>query len=533
MRNIIINSNLKIKCFSSNVHSHWPIQLRTRLNLFVDFLVVILYISSENFCQVRLLFPHLREFFGRQEFTMSERTYDIAILGGGPGGYVAAIRAAQLGLKTVVVERDRLGGICLNWGCIPTKALLKNAEIYTLFKHANDWGISCENLRFDFSKIIKRSRDVANKLSKGIEYLFKKNKVDHIGGTGRLAGKGVVEVSKNGSPSDIVRAKHVIIATGGRPRSLPGVAIDGKQIISSTEAMLLPEAPKSMIIIGAGAIGIEFAYFYNAFGTKVTVVEMMPTILPNDDAEITKMLEGILEKTGIEIHTESKVESVATSKEVVVEIARKDGKKELKGDLALMAVGVQGNVENLGLEELGVMTERGYLKVDDRYRTNVEGIYGIGDVIGPPLLAHVASAEGITCVETIAGKETQGVNYDNIPSCTYCQPQVASIGLTEEKARERGLELKIGRFPLRASGKSLAIGETEGLVKLIFDAKYGELLGAHILGSEATEMIAELGMAKSLESTAHQIVKTVHAHPTLAESIMEAAADAYGEAIHI
>lgn len=464
---------------------------------------------------------------------MSERIYDIAILGGGPGGYVAAIRAAQLGLKTVVIERDRLGGICLNWGCIPTKALLKNAEIFTLFKHANDWGISCDNLRFDFTKIIKRSRDVANRLSKGVEYLFRKNNVEHITGTGRIAGKGLVEISKNGSVSEVVHATHIIIATGGRPRSLPGVAIDGKRIISSTEAMLLPEAPKSMIIIGTGAIGIEFAYFYNAFGTKVTVVEMMPTILPNEDEEITKMLGGILKKSGIEIYTDSKVESVATSKEVVVTVTGKDGKKDLKGQLALMAIGVQGNIENLGIEELGVLTVKGFLKVDDRYRTNVEGIYGIGDVIGPPLLAHVASAEGITCVETIAGKETQGVNYDNIPSCTYCQPQVASIGLTEAKAKERGHELKVGRFPLRASGKSLAIGETEGLVKLIFDAKYGELLGAHILGSEATEMIAELGIAKSLESTAHQIVKIVHAHPTLAESIMEAAADAYGEAIHI
>ncbi|MEK6571288.1 MAG: dihydrolipoyl dehydrogenase [Bacteroidota bacterium] len=464
---------------------------------------------------------------------MQEKSYDIAILGGGPGGYVAAIRAAQLGLKTVVIEKDRLGGICLNWGCIPTKALLKNAEIYSLFKRANDWGLSYENLRFDFGKIIKRSRDVANRLSKGVEYLFKKNKVEYLSGTGRLAGKGVVNVFRDGSISDVVRASHVIVATGGRPRSLPGVTIDGKQVISSTEAMLLPEAPKSMVIIGAGAIGIEFAYFYNAFGTKVTVVEMMPTILPNEDAEITKMLEGILKKNGIEIHTESKVESVATSEEVAVTILGKDGKKKLKGDVALMAVGVEGNIDNLGLEELGIVTENGFLKIDDNCRTNIEGTYGIGDVAGPPLLAHVASAEGIACVEMIAGKETEPINYDNIPSCTYSQPQVASIGLTEEKARLLGRELRIGRFPFRASGKSLAIGETEGLVKLIFDAKYGELLGAHILGSEATEMIAELGIAKSLGSTARQIVKTVHAHPTLAESIMEAAADAYGEAIHI
>jgi dihydrolipoamide dehydrogenase len=464
---------------------------------------------------------------------MTETTFDIAILGGGPAGYVAAIRAAQLGLKVVVVERERLGGICLNWGCIPTKALLKNAEIYTLFKHSADWGISQENLHFDFAKIIKRSRGVADRLSKGVEYLFRKNKIEHISGSGKLAGPAALEVFRDGTHSEIVNAKHIIIATGGRPRSIPGVKIDGKQVISSTEAMLLPEPPKSMVIIGAGAIGIEFAYFYNAFGTKVAVVEMMPTILPNEDSEISKMLEGILKKSGIDIHTESKVESVSVSKEVCVSVTTKEAKTDLPGDVALMAVGVEGNIDSIGLQELGVETARGFLRVDARYRTNVTGVYGIGDVIGPPLLAHVAFAEGIACVEAIAGLETDGVNYENIPSCTYCQPQVASIGLTEAKAREQGHELKIGRFPFRASGKAIAIGETEGLVKLIFDAKYGELLGAHILGSEATEMIAELGMAKSLESTAHQIIKTVHAHPTLAESIMEAAAEAHEEAIHI
>jgi len=464
---------------------------------------------------------------------MPERTFDIAILGGGPAGYVAAIRAAQLGLKTVVVERERLGGICLNWGCIPTKALLKNAEIYTLFKHSADWGISHENLRFDFAKVIKRSRDVADRLSKGVEYLFRKNKIEHISGSGKLAGPGALEVFKDGTQAEVIQANHVIIATGGRPRSIAGVRIDGKQVISSTEAMLLSEPPKSMVIIGAGAIGIEFAYFYNAFGTKVTIVEMMPTILPNEDSEISKMLEGILKKSGIDIYTESKVESVTVYGGLHVSVTTTQGRKDLAGDVALMAVGVEGNVDNIGLEQLGVETARGYLKVDDRYRTNVMGVYGIGDVIGPPLLAHVAFAEGITCVEAIAGVETDGVNYENIPSCTFCQPQVASIGLTEAKAREQGHELKIGRFPFRASGKSIAIGETEGFVKLIFDAKYGELLGAHILGSEATEMIAELGMAKSLESTAHQIIKTIHAHPTLAESIMEAAAEAYGGAIQI
>lgn len=499
--------------------------------MLVDFLSMIVYIFPTFFSVCAC--PSINDFKLKNTFLMPQRDFDLAIIGGGPGGYVAAIRAAQLGLKTVVVERDRLGGICLNWGCIPTKALLKNAEIFTLFKHANNWGISCDNLRFDFAKIIQRSRDVANHLSKGIEYLFRKNKVEHIASTGRLAGKGVVSVTKDGHAVDEIRATHIILATGGRPRSIPGVTIDGKHVISSKEAMLLPEAPKSMVIVGAGAIGVEFAYFYNAFGTKVTLVEMMPNILPIEDTEITRMLEGILKKNGIEIYTETKVEHVVTSGEVLVTVSGKEGKRELRGDVALMAVGVQGNIENLGLEELGVATEKGFVKVDERYRTNVDGIYAIGDVIGPPLLAHAASAEGITCVEMIAGKETAPVNYDNIPSCTYCQPQVASIGLTEDKARERGYDIKIGRFPFRASGKSLAIGETEGFVKLIFDAKYGELLGAHILGSEATEMIAELGIAKSLESTAHQIVKTVHAHPTLAESIMEAAANAYGEAIHI
>jgi dihydrolipoamide dehydrogenase len=464
---------------------------------------------------------------------MPEKTFDVAILGGGPGGYVAAIRAAQLGLKAVVIERDRLGGICLNWGCIPTKALLKNAEIYTLFNHSDDWGISYDNLQFDFAKVIKRSRDAANRLSKGVEYLLRKNKVEYLSGSGRLAGRGVLEFFRDGTRAEVVRANHIIIATGARPRSIPGVKIDGKQVISSTEAMLLPEPPKSMVIIGAGAIGIEFAYFYNAFGTKVTVVEMLPTILPGEDLEISKLLEGILRKSGIDIHTESKVEAVSTSSDVVVTVSTKDGRTELKSDVVLMAVGVQGNVQDIGLEELGVEIAKGFVKVDDRYRTNVEGIYAIGDVIGPPLLAHVASAEGIACVEAIAGVETDGVNYNNIPACTFCQPQVASIGLTEAEARELGQELKIGRFPFRASGKSIAIGELDGLVKLIFDAKYGELLGAHILGSDAAELIAELGLAKALESTAHQIMKTVHAHPTLAESIMEAAADAYGEAIQI
>ncbi len=464
---------------------------------------------------------------------MAEKSYDIAIIGGGPGGYVAAIRAAQLGFKTVVIERDRLGGVCLNWGCIPTNALLKNADIYQSLRRAGEWGFSFENLRVDFGKVIKRSRDVANKLSKGVEYLFRKNKVEHVSGYGTFSGKGTIEISRNGAPADRILAKHVIVATGARPRSIPGITIDGKKVISYFEAMVLPRIPKSMVIIGAGAIGVEFADFYNSFGTKISLIEMMPTILPLEDRELTDILARSFKKSGIDIPTDAKVESIQSSNGVAVAVTMKGGKKQVKGDLALMAVGVQGNVENIGLERVGVKVEKGFIKTDEHYRTNVPGVYAIGDVIGPPWLAHVASAEGITCVEAIAGKNPPPIDYSNIPACTYCQPQVASLGLTEEKAKEKGHQVKIGRFPFRASGKALGIGETEGLVKLIFDAKYGELLGAHILGSEATEMIAELGVAKALETTAEQIVRTVHAHPTLSEAVMEAAADAYGHAINI
>lgn len=464
---------------------------------------------------------------------MENKQYDIAILGGGPGGYVAAIRAAQLGMKTAVIEKDKLGGVCLNWGCIPTKALLKNAEIYNHFKHASEFGISYDNLQFDFKKIIKRSRDVALRNSKGVEYLFKKHKIDLISGFGKITSKGKIEVTKADKPTETIEAKHIIIATGARPRSIPGVEIDRKKIISSSEAMILQEPPMSMLIIGAGAIGIEFAYFYNTFGTKVTVVEMMPNILPIEDKEITKFLESNLKKTGIEIFTDTKVEKVIVGNNVKLSVVTKDGSKEIAGDVALMAIGVQGNIENIGLDEIGVKYEKSFIKVNEYYQTNVSGIYAIGDIIGAPLLAHVASAEGITCVEAIAGKNPSLVDYENIPGCTYCQPQVASIGLTEEKAIEQGYLLKIGRFPFTASGKARAIGETDGLVKLIFDAKYGELLGAHILGSDATEMIAELGVAKTIGTTAHELIKTVHAHPTLSEAVMEAAANAFGEAIHI
>jgi dihydrolipoamide dehydrogenase len=464
---------------------------------------------------------------------MADRQFDIIVVGGGPGGYVAAIRAAQLGLSVLVVERDKLGGVCLNWGCIPTKALLKNAEIYNHIKHAGEWGITCKDVEFDFGKIVSRSRKVATLNSKGIEYLFKKNKIEHLSGTGRLLGGGKVEVDVPGKGVQILSAKHIIIATGARARSLPGIDLDGKQIISSAEAMVLPAVPASMVIIGAGAIGVEFAYLYNSFGCHVTLVEMMPNILPVEDREISRLLESNFKKSGIEIFTESRVEKVVKGKDVSVEIQTSGGRKTVKSDVALVAIGVQGNIERLGLEQAGVATEKGWIKVDDFGKTNAPGVYAIGDVAGAPWLAHVASREGIVCVDAIAGKNPQPIDYDNIPGCTYCQPQVASLGMTEEKALAAGYELKIGRFPFSASGKARAIGETDGLVKLIFDAKYGELLGAHILGAEATEMIAELGVAKTLETTVAGIAGTVHAHPTLSEAIMEAAENAYGHAIHI
>jgi dihydrolipoamide dehydrogenase len=464
---------------------------------------------------------------------MPERQFDLLVIGGGPGGYTAAIRAAQLGMKTAVIERDKLGGICLNWGCIPTKALLKNAELYRHFKDADEWGISCKELKFDFPKIVKRSRDVALRNSKGVEYLFKKNKIEHIPGQGVLQGNGRVSVSREGKEVEPVASGHIIIATGARARSLPNVKIDGKRVISYMEAMVLPQIPKSMVIIGGGAIGVEFAYFFNSFGTAVTLVEMMPNILPIEDKEISKLLESSLRKQGIEIQTEVKTESVSVAKDVTVSVSGKDGKKQLTGEVALMAIGVQGNVEQFGLESTGVVVEKGWIKTDEFSRTNVPGLYAIGDVAGPPWLAHVASREGIVCVEAIAGKNPQPIDYDSIPGCTYCQPQVASIGMTEERAIAEGRSIKVGRFPFSASGKARAVGETEGLVKLIFDEKYGELLGAHILGSDATEMISELGVAKTLESTADGIMKTIHAHPTLSEAVMEAAEAAYGHAINI
>ena len=461
-------------------------------------------------------------------------SYDVIVLGSGPGGYVAAIRAAQLKMKTALVERDKLGGICLNWGCIPTKALLKSAEVFETFSHAQSFGIKTGSFSADFPAIIKRSREVAEANSKGVEFLMKKNKIDVIYGSGTFKSANTLTVTDKDGKAREVSAKHIIIATGGRPRSIPGVEMDGDIVISSKEAMSLKKQPKSLIIMGAGAIGIEFAYFYNALGTEVTVVEMLDHILPVEDAEISKALERSFKKAGIKIMTGTKVEAVKKLKNSVQVTVSKNGKNEvLKAEKALMAIGIQGNVENLNLDAIGVKNERGFIPVDDYYRTNVPGVYAIGDITGPPLLAHVASHEGTICVENIAGKNPHTLDYNSIPGCTYCHPQVASIGMTEAKAKEAGYEVKIGKFPYTASGKARAIGAREGMVKLVFDKKYGELLGAHIIGEEATELIAELGMAKALEATPVELGKTIHAHPTLSEMIMEAALSADNEAIHI
>jgi dihydrolipoamide dehydrogenase len=462
------------------------------------------------------------------------KEFDLIVIGGGPGGYVAAIRAAQLGMSVGVIEQDKLGGLCLNWGCIPSKALLRSAEVYHLMHRAKEFGLRAEQIGFEWREIIQRSRKIAEQINKGVHFLFKKNKIEHIDGHGRLRQDKTVAVAKAGKAVGEYRAKHVVIATGGSHRSIPGVEIDHKKIITSTEAMILEAIPKSMVIIGGGPIGVEFAYFYNAFGCKVTILEMMPQILPFEDEEVVKSLTASFKKSGIAIETEAKVEAVKNSaKGVNVTVATKSGKKDFPGEVALMAVGFSGNTENLGLEEPGVTVEKTFIKYDASYRTNVPGIYAVGDVIGAPLLAHVASAEGICCVENIAGKNPPPVRYDAIPGCTYCQPQVASVGLTEAKAKEQGYDVAVGRFPFRPLGKSIAVGETEGFVKLVFDKKYGELLGAHILGSEATDLIAELVLAKTAEATAHELIKTVHAHPTFTEAVMEAAANAFGEAIHI
>ncbi len=460
--------------------------------------------------------------------------YDLIVIGSGPGGYVAAIRASQLGLKTAIVERESLGGICLNWGCIPTKALLKSAEVNNYFAHSDSYGIKSGGHQPDFTAIIDRSRGVAGNMSKGIDFLMRKNKIDVIMGTASLQPGKMVEVKDADGKRQTYGAKHIILATGARSRSLPSMPIDGKKIIGYREAMSLKDQPKSMIIVGSGAIGMEFAYFYNSIGTKVTVVEFMDRILPREDAEVSRAMNRSFKKDKVNIMTSAEVTAVDTKGSgVVATVKTKKGEEKLEADILLSAVGIVANTENIGLEALGIKTDRGLVLVNDYYETNVAGIYAIGDMVPGPALAHVASHEGIICVEKIAGMDVEPMDYGNIPSCTYTQPEVASVGITEEEAKEKGYELKVGKFPFSASGKATAAGKKDGFVKLIFDDKYGELLGAHLIGAGVTEMVAELVLARKLETTGHEIIKAVHPHPTMSEAIMEAAAAAYGEVVHI
>ena len=458
--------------------------------------------------------------------------YDLAILGGGPGGYVAAIRAAQIGMKTAIIEKDKLGGICLNWGCIPTKALLKNAEVVHYIKNAEKYGINISDYTLDFSHSIARSRDVADRLSKGIAFLMKKNNINHVIGEGYLSSKTTIEV-KNDKEKETIHAEKIILATGGSPQILPGMKLDGKCIISYKEAMILKSIPSKLIIIGSGAIGVEFAYFYNAYGTEVHLIEMLPNVLPIEDEEISKELARNFKKLGIKIYPNTTVQQIELKNDKPQVKMERQGKVEtLEGDIALVAVGITGNIAGIGLEEIGISTENGFISINEYNQSSIPSIYAIGDVTGPPWLAHVASAQGHVAVEHAAGNEIKPIDYSNIPNCTYCQPQVASLGLTEASAVEKGFQVKIGRFDFRASGKAAATGDTTGFVKLVFDRDLGELLGAHIVGSEATEMIAELGVAKLFEATWDELAGTIHAHPTLSEAIMEAAQDAKGLSVH-
>jgi len=448
---------------------------------------------------------------------------------------VAAIRASQLGFSVGVVEKENLGGICLNWGCIPTKSLLKSAQAYEYALHAAEYGVSISGeVKPDFEAMVKRSRGVAEGMSKGIQFLFKKNKIETISGFGKLAGKGQVEVTDEAGTKTMVTAKHIILATGARTRQLPNLPLDYKKVFGYRKAMTLPSQPKSMVVVGSGAIGSEFAYFYQSVGTAVTLVEFMPNVVPLEDEEVSKQLERSFKKMGMKVMTSSTVEKVDTSGELCkVTIKTKKGEEVVEADVVLSAVGITPNTEGIGLEEMGIVVENGRIKVDEYYRTNVEGVYAIGDIIATPALAHVASAEGITCVEKIAGLNPEPIDYKNIPGCTYTHPEISSVGLTEAKAKEAGYEVKVGKFPYSASGKASAAGQKEGFVKLVFDAKYGELLGAHMIGGNVTEMIAELVVAKKLEATGHELIKAIHPHPTMSEAIMEAAAAAYGEVIHI
>jgi len=460
--------------------------------------------------------------------------YDIIVLGSGPGGYVTAIRASQLGLKTAVIEKESLGGICLNWGCIPTKALLKSAQVFEYLKHAEDYGLSVENPDKDFTKVVKRSRNIAEGMSNGIKFLMKKNKIDVINGFGKVkAGKKVDVTAEDGTVTEY-SADHIVIATGARSRELPALKQDGKKVIGYREALTLPEQPKKIVIVGSGAIGVEFAYFYNAMGTDVTVVEFLPRIVPVEDAAVSKQLEKSFKKAGIKIMTSAEVTSVDTSGNgIKATVKTKKGEEILEADILLSAVGIKTNIENIGLEDVGIVTDRDKVLVNDFYQTNIPGYYAIGDITPGPALAHVASAEGILCVEKIAGQHVEPIDYGNIPGCTYCSPEIASVGMTEAQAKDAGYEIKVGNFPFSASGKASASGTKEGFVKVIFDAKYGEWLGCHMIGAGVTDMIAEAVLGRKLETTGHEVLKTIHPHPTMSEAVMEAVAAAYGEVIHL
>lgn len=460
--------------------------------------------------------------------------YDIIVLGSGPGGYVTAIRASQLGFKTAVIEKENLGGVCLNWGCIPTKALLKSAQVFEYLQHAEDYGLKVSNAEKDFGAVVKRSRNVADGMSKGVQFLMKKNKIDVIDGFGKLkAGKKVTVTGSDNKTTDY-EADHIIIATGARSRELPNLPQDGKKVIGYREAMSMEKQPKSMIVVGSGAIGVEFAHFYNTMGTDVTIVEFLPNLVPLEDIDVSKQFEKSFKKAGIKVMTNSSVESVDTSGNgVKAKVKTKKGEETLEADVVLSAVGIKTNIENIGLEELGIKTEKDKILVNEFYQTNVAGIYAIGDVVAGPALAHVASAEGITCVEKIKGMNVEPIDYGNIPGCTYATPEIASVGMTEAQAKEAGYELKVGKFPFSASGKAKAAGTPDGFVKVIFDAKYGEWLGCHMIGAGVTDMIAEAVLGRKLETTGHEVLKAIHPHPTMSEAVMEAVAAAYDEVIHL
>lgn len=460
--------------------------------------------------------------------------YDIIIVGSGPGGYVTAIRASQLGFKTAIIEKESLGGVCLNWGCIPTKALLKSAQVYDYLKHVDQYGLKAESIDKDFTAVVTRSRNIANGMSKGVQFLMKKNKIDIIDGFGKVkTGKKVAVTSADGNVTEY-SADHIIIATGARSRELPNLPQDGEKVIGYRKAMTLASQPSSMIVVGSGAIGVEFAHFYNAMGTEVTIVEYLPNLVPLEDKDVSKQFERSFKKAGINVMTNASVESVDISgKGVKATVKTKKGEQILEADIVLSAVGIKTNIENIGLEDVGIITDRDKILVNDWYQTNIPGYYAIGDVVPGPALAHVASAEGITCVEKIAGLHSEAIDYGNIPGCTYASPEIASVGLTEDQAKEQGYEIKVGKFPFSASGKATAAGTPDGFVKVIFDAKYGEWLGCHMIGAGVTDMIAEAVLGRKLETTGHEVLKTIHPHPTMSEAVMEAVADAYDEVIHL